>query len=64
MHNAWFPLDPNWIVKSCDSSSVWLIVEILRTLVRYGKGGGGGAFVISDIVNDSSTGTVPLQVLV
>ena len=29
---AWFPLDRNKIVKSCDSSRFWLIVERLITL--------------------------------
>ena len=28
---AWFPLDRNGIVKSCDSSRFWLIVERLIT---------------------------------
>ena len=32
MHNTWFPLDPNRIVQLCDSSSAWLIVEILSTI--------------------------------
>ena len=27
--NAWFPLDRNWIVESCDSIRFWLIVESL-----------------------------------
>ena len=29
---AWFPLDRNRIVKSCDLSRIWLIVEGLITL--------------------------------
>ena len=29
---AWFPLDRNGIVKSCDSSRFWNIVEKLATI--------------------------------
>ena len=29
---AWFPLDRNRIVKLCDSSRFWLIVETLSTI--------------------------------
>ena len=30
-HKIWYPLDRNGIVKSCDSSRFWLIIERLIT---------------------------------
>ena len=35
--NAWFPFDRNGVVKSCDSSSFWIIGEKLKFVLNYWK---------------------------